>query len=178
VLKLSREGKHQWSREVSGAEGVAQAVAVGADHVFLAGTYTGHFFFHDQTFESDWQDGFVATYNGEGESRWARSFAASATALAADGAGQVLVAGTHDGGMDVGNRAQAPGLYVMKLLPDDGASVWAHNFVGTGASTGALHASTLAVDAAGHALVAGSLARHSVDPGSHARDGFLLRLRP
>ncbi|WP_224248648.1 hypothetical protein [Hyalangium gracile] len=173
VLKLSREGAHRWSREVSGADGVAQAVAVGVDHVFLAGTYTGRFFFSQQTFESDWQDGFVATFGSQGEARWARSFAASATALAADGAGQVLVAGAHDGGLDVGKRDWRAGLYVTKLLPEDGSSVWARGFVGTGA----LQASTVAVDASGHALVAGSLAGPRT-PGSNARDGFLLRLKP
>jgi outer membrane protein assembly factor BamB len=174
VLKLSREGKHRWSREVSGADGVAQAVAVGPDRVFVSGTYTGRFFFRLERFESDWQDGFVVAYSGEGESRWARSLAASATALATDGAGQVLVAGAHDGGLDVGNRDWRAGLYVTKLLPEDGTSVWARGFVGAGEP----RASTLTVDGAGHAVVAGSLVRARGVGEPHARDGFLLRMRP
>jgi hypothetical protein len=174
VLKLSREGAHRWSREVSGADGVAQAVAVGPDRVFVAGTYTGRFFFRLERFESDWQDGFVAAYSGEGESRWARSMAASATALATDEAGQVLVAGAHDGGRDVGERGWEAGLYVTKLLPEDGTSVWARGLVGTGAPG----ASSLSVDGGGHAVVAGSLARARSPGESHARDGFLLRMRP
>ncbi len=174
VLKLSREGAHRWSREVSGADGVAQAVAVGPDRVFVSGTYTGRFFFRMERFESDWQDGFVAAYNGEGESRWARSLAASATALSTDGAGQVLVAGAHDGGRDVGARELGAGLYVTKLLPDDGTSVWARAFVGSGEP----RASTLTVDAGGHAVVAGSLVRARGPGEPHSRDGFLLRLRP
>jgi outer membrane protein assembly factor BamB len=174
VLKLSREGAHRWSREVSGADGVAQAVAVGPDRVFVSGTYTGRFFFRLERFESDWQDGFVVAYSGEGESRWARSLAASATALATDGAGQVLVAGTHDGGLDVGNRGWGAGLYVTKLLPEDGTSVWARGFVGHGEP----RASTLTVDGAGHAVVAGSLVRARGAGEPHARDGFLLRMRP
>jgi len=174
VLKLSREGAHRWSREVPGANGVAQAVAVGPDRVFVSGTYTGRFFFRLERFESDWQDGFVAAYSGEGESRWARTLAASATALATDGAGQVLVAGAHDGGRDVGAQGLAAGLYVTKLLPDDGTSVWARAFVGSGEPG----ASALEVDGGGHAVVAGSLAR-APEPGApHARDGFVLRLRP
>jgi hypothetical protein len=174
VLKLSREGAHRWSREVSGADGMAQAVAVGPDGVFVSGTYTGRFFFRLERFESDWQDGFVAAYSGEGESRWARSLAASATALATDDAGQVLVAGAHDGGRDVGDRGWGAGLYVTKLLPDDGTSVWARAFVGTGEP----RASTLTVDGGGHAVVAGSLVRSRSRGEPHARDGFLLRLRP
>jgi hypothetical protein len=174
VLKLSREGQHRWSREVSGADGVAQAIAVGPDRVFVSGTYTGHFFFRMERFESDWQDGFVAAYNSEGESRWARSLAASATALSTDGAGQVLVAGVHDGGRDVGGQGLGAGLYVTKLLPDDGTSIWARAFVGTGEP----RASTLTVDEGGHAVVAGSLVRARSVGQPHARDGFLLRLRP
>ncbi|MDY7225868.1 hypothetical protein [Hyalangium rubrum] len=174
VVKLSREGAHRWSREVSGAEGVAQAVAVGSDRVFLAGTYTGRFFFQLEQFESDWQDGFVAAYSAEGQSRWARSLAASATALGTDSAGQVLVAGTHDGGLDVGSRASGPGLYVTKLLPEEGTSVWARSFTGATLPS----ASTVAVDASGYPVVAGSLARAGGAKRTHGRDGFLLRLKP
>jgi outer membrane protein assembly factor BamB len=174
VLKLSREGAPRWSREVSGADGVAQAVAVGPDRVFVSGTYTGRFFFRLERFESDWQDGFVVAFNGTGESQWARSMAASATALATDGAGQVLVAGAHDGGLDVGNRGWGAGLYVTKLLPEDGTSVWARGLVGTGEP----RASTLTVDGAGHAVVAGSLVRARGVGEPHSRDGFLLRMRP
>jgi outer membrane protein assembly factor BamB len=174
LLKLSPQGAHRWSRELGGADGTAQAVAVGVDRVFLAGSYQGRFSFRDERFESDWQDGFVVAYSGEGQSRWGRSFAASATALASDGAGQVMVAGAHDGGLDVGHRSWGPGLYVTKLLPEDGTSIWARGFVGTGSP----HASTVAVDATGHALVAGTLARSRGSAVPPTRDGFFLRLRP
>jgi outer membrane protein assembly factor BamB len=174
VLKLSREGAHQWSRELSGADGTAQAVAVGAERVFVAGTWSGRFFFRQETFESDWQDGFVVAYSGEGQSRWARTLAASATAMDTDGAGQVLVAGAHDGGLDVGNPGWGAGLYVTKLLPEDGTSVWARGFTGTGQPS----AGSLSVDDTGHPLVAGSLLSARGSSAPQARDGFLLRLRP
>lgn len=173
VLKLSAAGDHHWSHDVPGAEGTAQAVALGPDRVFVAGTYTGRFFFQNGTFQSDWQDGFLVAYAEEGQSRWARSFAASATALATDGAGQVLVTGEHDGGSDWGPGGGA-GLYVSKLLPEDGASVWSRGFTGTGAP----RASTLGVDATGHAVVAGSLVQAQGTGHLPSREGFVLRLRP
>ncbi|MDC0710942.1 hypothetical protein POL68_20890 [Stigmatella sp. ncwal1] len=173
VLKLSAEGTHLWSHDVPGAEGTAQAVAVGSDRVFVAGTYTGRFFFQDGTFQSDWQDGFLVAYGAEGQSRWARSFAASATALATDGAGQVLVAGEHDGGSDWGPGGGA-GLYVSKLLPEDGTSVWSRGFTGKGEP----RASTLGIDATGHAVVAGSLVQARGAQQLPSREGFLVRLRP
>lgn len=174
VLKLSPEGTHRWSRELPGVRGSAQAVAAGVGRVFVGGTYTGRFHFRGTPYASDWQDGFVLAYGADGQERWARSLAASATALATDEAGQVVVAGAHDGGRDLGLRGGPPGLYVTKLLPEDGASAWARGFTGTGA----LHASALAVTHSGHPVVGGSVGRPHPPSERGVRDGFLLRLKP
>jgi hypothetical protein len=174
ILKLSPQGAHRWSRELPGVGGSAQAVAAGAGGVFVGGTYTGRFHFGGQPLQSDWQDGFVLAYGADGEERWARSLAASATALATNEAGQVVVAGTHDGGKDVGLRGGGPGLYVTQLLPEDGASAWARGFTGPGL----LHASALAVTPSGHPVVGGSVGRAHAPSERGVRDGFLLRLRP
>lgn len=175
VLKLSPEGAHRWSRELPGVQGSAQAVAEGLGGVFVGGTYTGRFRFGGgEPLQSDWQDGFVLAYGVDGEERWARSLAASATALATDAAGQVVVAGTHDGGRDLGLRGGGPGLYVTKLLPEDGASAWARGFTGSGA----LHASAVAVTHSGHPVVGGSVGRPHPPSERAVRDGFLLRLAP
>jgi hypothetical protein len=167
VVKLSRDGAHRWSRELPGVSGSAQAVAVGPGRVFVAGNYSGRFHFRGQPLQSDWQDGFLVAYGPEGEERWARSLASSATALAVDEAGQVVAAGAHDGGRD--GLGRQPGLYVTKLLPEDGASAWARGFTGTGT----LYASAVAVPPGGEPVVAGS-----VYASEALRDGFLLRLRP
>jgi hypothetical protein len=174
ILKLSAEGEHRWSRELPGVQGSAQAVAAGAGAVFVGGTYTGRFHFNGRPLQSDWQDGFVLAYGPDGQERWARTLAASATALATDEAGQVVVAGTHDGGRDLGLRGGGPGLYVTKLLPEDGASAWARGFTGTGA----LHASAVAVTHSGHPVVGGSVGRPHPPSERGVRDGFLLRLAP
>jgi hypothetical protein len=173
ILKLSAEGAHHWSHDVAGAEGTAQAVAIGPERIVVAGTYSGRFFFQNATFQSDWQDGFLTAYDAQGRSRWARSFAASATALATDGAGQVLVAGEHDGGRDWEPGGGA-GLYVSKLLPEDGTSVWSRGYTGRGAA----RAHTLAVDAEGRALVAGSLVQARGPGALPSREGFLLPVQP
>jgi hypothetical protein len=179
ILKLSADGAHLWSRDLRGAEGSATAVAVGPDRVYVGGTFSGRFYFQRQPHASGSPQGFVAAYSAEGRERWARSFAASASALATDEAGQLTLAGPHDGGLDMGGgRANAPaGLFVTRLLPEDGASVWVRGFT---SPSGAPSARALAVDASGHAVVAGALPRQLPEgtPYPRPRDGFLVRLRP
>ena len=87
------------------------------------------------------------------------------------------MAGTHDGSLELGRGASAPaGLYVARLLPEDGASLWVRGFTHPGAAL----ARTLAVDASGHAVVAGALTRAlpAETPYPRPQDGFLFRLRP
>lgn len=177
ILKLSRDGAHEWSHDLRGAEGTANAVAVGPDRVFVGGHFSGRFYFRGQAHEAGGSQGFLAAWGAGGQQRWARSFAATTTALATDDAGQLTVAGTHDGGLDLGRGATASsGLYVARLLPEDGASLWVRGFTHPGTAL----ARTLAVDASGHAVVAGALARAlpKGTPYPRPQDGFLLRLRP
>lgn len=179
VLKLSADGAHLWSHDLRGAEGSATAVAVGPDRVYVGGTFSGRFYFQGQAHASGSPQGFVAAYSAEGRQRWARSFPATASTLATDEAGQLTLAGTHDGGLALGpGRATAPaGLFVARLLPEDGASVWVRAFT---SPSGAPSARALAVDASGHAVVAGALPRRLPEgtPYPRPQDGFLVRLRP
>jgi outer membrane protein assembly factor BamB len=150
---------------------------VGPDRVFVGGDFAGRFYFHGQAHAAGGYQGFLAAYSAGGKERWARSFSATVTALATDDAGQLTLAGTHDGALDLGGGAtRAPGLYVARLLPDEGASLWVRGFTHPGPAL----ARTLAVDASGHAVVAGALPRAlpAETPYPRPRDGFLLRLRP
>lgn len=176
ALKLTPEGTHAWSRDWRGAEGTANAVAVGPDRVFVAGNFSGRFYFKGKPHTSDNAHGFVAALDGAGKERWARSFAATATALATDDAGQLTLAGSHDGGLDLGGGGAPAGLYVARLHPEDGASLWVRTFT----SPSAPLARTVGVDIGGHAVVAGALARVHPEgtPYPRPQDGFLLRLRP
>jgi hypothetical protein len=177
VLKLSPEGTHAWSRDLRGAEGTANAMAVASDRVFVGGSFSGRFYFDGKAHASGGHQGFLTAYSAGGQERWARSFSATATALATDEAGQLTLAGTHDGGLDLGpGAATPPGLYVARLLPEDGASLGVRGFT----HPGTVLARTLAVDATGHTVVAGTLTRAlpAETPYPRPQDGFLFRLRP
>ncbi|MFP2934889.1 hypothetical protein ACLESO_59265, partial [Pyxidicoccus sp. 3LG] len=130
ILKLSPGGEHAWSRDLRGSEGSANAVAVGPDRVFVGGNFTGRFYFQNRLHASGGDQGFLAAYSAGGQERWARSFDATTTALATDDAGQLTLAGSHDGALSLdGSRATAPaGLYVARLLPDEGTSLWVRSF--------------------------------------------------
>ncbi|MFP2958518.1 hypothetical protein ACLEPN_11895 [Myxococcus sp. 1LA] len=176
VLKLSSDGAHAWSRDLRGTEGTANALAVGPGRVFVGGNFSGRFYFQGKPHTSNGYHGFVTVFDGDGKERWARSFAATATALATDDAGQLTVAGAHDGGLDLGGGATPAGLYLARLHPEDGTSLWIRSFT----SPGAPLARTVAVDVNGHAVAAGTLARAlpAGTPYPRPQDGFLLRLRP
>ncbi|GEL74313.1 hypothetical protein MVI01_60970 [Myxococcus virescens] len=176
VLKLSSDGEHAWSRDLRGTEGTANALAVGPDRVFVGGNFSGRFYFRGKPHTSNGYQGFVTVFDTHGKERWARSFAATATALATDDAGQLTLAGSHDGGLDLGGGGVPAGLYVARFHPEDGASLWVRSFT----SPSPTLARTVAVDSSGHTVAAGALARSLPEgtPYPRPRDGFLLRLRP
>lgn len=178
ILKLSPDGQHAWSHDLRGAEGMANAVAVGPDRVFVGGNFTGRFFFHGQTHASGGYQGFLTAYDAAGQQRWSRAFDATASAMATDESGQLTLAGTHDGGLILNNvNSRTPaGLYVARLLPEDGTSLWVRSFTHPGEAL----ARAVSVDPGGHTLVAGTLARALPEgtPYPRPQDGFLLRLRP
>jgi len=151
IVKLDREGKHLWSRELAGAEGSAAGVAVGVDRVFVTGTFEGAYHFHKLPHFSEGQDGFVVAFDSSGGERWARSLGSSGLAIATAEGGDIFVAGGHDGGHDVGASAWAPGLYVAKLLQDDGGSVWVRGIE----AARPLSATTLAARETGDAVLGG-----------------------
>ncbi|MCE9669174.1 hypothetical protein LY474_15280 [Myxococcus stipitatus] len=176
ILKLSRQGEHAWSHDLRGATGAASAVAVASDRVFVAGGFTTRFYFQGQLHDAGEHHGFVVAYDAEGHERWARSFAATANALATDEAGQLTLVGTHDGGLDLARTRAPAGLYVARLLPDAGQSLWVRGLT----SPAPASPRSVAVDDQGSTVVAGAL-RRTLPPGTpypHPEDGFLFRLRP
>ncbi|MCP3100956.1 hypothetical protein LZ198_18955 [Myxococcus sp. K15C18031901] len=176
VLKLSRRGEHAWSHDLRGATGSADAVAVASDRVFVAGGFSSRFYFQGRLHDGGEHHGFVAAYDAQGHERWARSFAASARALATDEAGQLTLVGTHDGGLDLARTRAPAGLYVARLLPEAGQSLWVRSF----SSPTPPAPRSVAVDGTGDTVVAGALRRVLPvgTPYPHPEDGFLFRLRP
>ncbi|WP_223782380.1 hypothetical protein [Myxococcus sp. AS-1-15] len=176
VLKLTPEGTHAWSRDFRGSTGAVNALAVGPDRVYVAGAFSSRFYFQGQPHDAGNHHGFVAAFSADGQERWARSFAATATALATDDAGQLTVSGTHDGALELARTAAPAGLYVARLQPEKGDALW----VRTLESPQQPSARTVAVDVTGHTLVAGAL-RRKLPPGTpypQPQDGFLFRLKP
>ncbi|WP_255204012.1 hypothetical protein, partial [Myxococcus sp. AM011] len=176
VLKLHPDGTHAWSRDFRGATGAVSALAVGPDRVFVAGSFSTRFYFQNKPHDAGAHHGFVAAFNADGQERWARSFAATATALATDDAGQLTLTGTHDGGLDLGPKPSPAGLYVARLLPEKGDSLWVRGFSSPLPPT----ARSVSVDGSGNTLVAVALRRVQPvgTPYPHPQDGFLFRLKP
>lgn len=105
-------------------------------------------------------NGFVASITSSGAYRWARSFASSSStgisscqALAIDGAGDVITAGTFDGTVDFGAgpaTASDSDAFVASYSPA-GAPRWSHVF----GSFNYDSADTVALDAAGDVYIGG-----------------------
>ncbi|WP_244224903.1 hypothetical protein [Corallococcus sicarius] len=177
VVKLTHDGDHVWSHDLRATDGSALSVAVGPDRVFVGGGFSGRLYFKNAWHRADSHDGFLVAYDAQGSQRWARTFPTGAPAVATDEAGQVTVAGSHDGGRALGGADLPAGLYVARLMPDEGTSLWVRGFASTGTPSSAR---TVTVASSGAVLLAGGLSRPMPEEGPSQRlqDGFLLRLSP
>jgi outer membrane protein assembly factor BamB len=101
LLRLDDRGQVAWKRELGG--GGASAVAVGDDGAIYAAGAT------IVSLEPRISDVAVAAYEGDGALRWARRFAGGgesvAHAIAIAPHGELWIAGTHAGGLDLGGAA-------------------------------------------------------------------------
>ena len=135
-------GTTLWGRRFgksTGTDPVALAVG-GAGEVVVGGRFFATTDFGSGPVTSpanNWQ-AFVAKYDGEGAPVWSKSlgdiFEEQVTTVALDGAGNVYVAGTFRGTIDLGNgplESEQLGvdLFVAKLAPD-GSPLWSKH-IGT-----------------------------------------------
>lgn len=135
VMMFSQTGHVRWMRRLVGTDGAALDVAVRSNRVVAVGSYFQSFTFAGQTLPyPGLGEGFIAAYTPEGEERWIRHFGFSATRVAMDSKGGVIVAGIYQDGDDLG-EGPVPGvpdtynnLYVAKLERDDGALSWVRAF--------------------------------------------------
>jgi hypothetical protein len=161
VAKLDPSGAHVWSNAFGdGADQSGRGVAVdGAGNVLLVGGFAGSVAFGVPALTSaGGQDVFVAKLDPGGTPVWSRRFGdaqdQAAQAVAADGAGNVLLAGDFSGTLAFGGPAliSAGGqdVFVAKL-DAGGAPVWGKRF------GDALDQSVqcLAVDGGGNLLLTG-----------------------
>lgn len=133
VARYSPEGRHLWSRDLKGAEGLASGVAVTGSRLLVVGEYTGSFRFQGQERGADGQDAFIASYSAAGGEQWMRHFAHGAAAVAVDHQSQVVVVGQYRPGDSAGG-ARLPfrsaddfednHVFVTKLERGTGKHTW------------------------------------------------------
>jgi hypothetical protein len=161
VARYSPEGRHLWSRGLTGAEGSATGVAATGSRIIVVGQYTGGFSFRGRHQPAHEQDAFVVTYKSTGEERWSHHFAWSAGAVAVDHHNRVVVVGQYQpGDSAVGARLpfrsaegfQDNHVFVTKLDRSTGAHVWSRGLF----SSVVLRARSLAVTRGGESSVLGN----------------------
>jgi hypothetical protein len=166
VIKLGPDGTPAWSKRFGDTsnQGGAGIAADPMGNVVVTGYFTGSVDFDAvHLASSGGKDVFVAKLGADGSTIWAKGFGDAGgqfgQSIAADGAGNVLVAGTFGGTLDFGNgsgtlaSAGTGDIFMAKLDPG-GTCVWSRSFGDTAAQTG----QAIAVDGTGNAILTGSFA--------------------
>lgn len=135
------------------------------------------------------KNAFVATFTADGDARWAASLKGdgyeSGVAVAADGAGDVIVVGLFNGTVDLGDMAFTStslgsyDIFVGKYSKLTGAPLWARSFGGPGHD----RPHDVLVDAAGNVVIVGEFVESVNFQGITltsigGKDAFLVTLGP
>jgi hypothetical protein len=166
---------------------IATSVTVDRDdNIVLIGYNYGTIDFNRYTLVNDGpRDMFLAKLGPDGRHAWSKGFdGGNADLVASDAAGNILLAGAFRGTIHLGRRplesAGDADVYLAKFGPG-GRLLSARRYGGPGAQ----YPESLAVDAAGHAAMAGAFAG-SLDlgdgprtsPSSTGQAGFVARIVP
>ena len=129
------------------------------------------------------ENAWAAKLSAAGTVTWGKTYGAnkaSGEGIGADAAGNVFLAGDHEGAIDFGKGALdngiGPNVYVAKLDPT-GKELWSHTY----GDSQSQHTKGLSVDGKGHAVVAGTFSG-SIDFGKGTMksgggvDGFVAKL--
>ncbi|MBU2009690.1 MAG: SBBP repeat-containing protein [Chloroflexi bacterium] len=177
LRKFSPAGAELWTRQFgSTATDRANVVAVdGSGNIIVAGYTYGTL--PGQT-SAGLEDAFVRKFSPEGAELWTHQFGSTdsdrAFGVAADGSGNIFVAGYTWGTLPGQTHAGSWDAFVRKLSPA-GAELWTHQF-GTSLADEAFG---IAVDKTGNAFVAGIT--EGTLPGqtsAGAHDAFVRKLSP
>lgn len=179
-----------WAKLYGDAE-VQHPYAVATDkdgNIYIAGNFTGEIGFSSVPLTAiGAADAFVVKLDPGGKHVWSRRFGNSeyqtATTLAVDPEGNLIVAGAFQGSIDLGGgglySAGQSDLWVAKFNPD-GAHLWSKRF-GDASSQGPIH---VAVDPAGDITLAGQFqgtinfgAADLVNSSGTGEDIFVAKLR-
>lgn len=180
VAKYSSAGVHLWSKRFGGtSDDVAQSVAVdGVGNVFVTGSFKGTVNFgggnlvaYYSGFGTATTDAFVVKFNANGSHVWSKSFGNfgndTAYSAAVDSTGNVIVAGTFYGHVDVGGTTlvstnDSADMFLAKYA-SNGSLIWANRY-GDGSTDNAFG---VAVDFDGNIFLTGAF-MGSVDFGGGA----------
>lgn len=162
VVKLDRLGRHVWSKALTGASIVPLAVAIDANGtIVVTGTTTSAVDFGGGTLPAfGGTDVFVLAFDPDGNHVWSKAFGgltADTPTSIAIGAGAVVIAGSHNGGIDFGGgplSATTTDAFAAKLSLADGSHIWAKSWGDTGTD----RVNGVALDSAGNVLLTGVFA--------------------
>ena len=161
VARINTNGEGVWARRY-GDEEHQYAYDIALDNngnVLLTGRYDGTINFGGNTLlDEDGYDGFVVKLDSDGNHLWSNGYGGAddqePQQIAADGEGNVIVAGEVSGQLDFGDGPLPGGSYdvfVAKLDPN-GNHIWSHRY-----STNYQDRLTgLAVDSAGNVIITGT----------------------
>jgi hypothetical protein len=187
IVKLDANGKTLWSKRFGdGDVQEGQSVAVdNADNVLVTGYFMGSVDFGDGVIlNATSRDGFVMKVDANGKTLWSKRFGSYmyGASVAADGAGNVLLAGSFGDsitfGADVLVAEGALDVFVTKL-DASGNPLWSKRF---GGAAGYHYGANVAVDRVDNVLVVGAFSS-SIDFGAgvplvsmDGNDGFVAKL--
>lgn len=169
VAGLDAAGEPRWSLQIGGAaEQIFSGLAVdGAGNVLVAGVFSGTMSIGGGSMTAQGLDVFLVKIDPDGQVLWTRRYGNNpaesvqwAHAVAADGEGNILLAGNLEGTLDFGGLNLTHGAlfpFVVKLDPE-GAPLWSASFEGSVDQ----EIVGLGADAAGNVLVAGHAERSEI----------------
>lgn len=189
VVKLGSDGAHHWSKRYgdAGTQAASSAAIDSEGNVVLAGSFAGAIDFGGGSLVSaGGSDIFVAKLTEAGAHVWSKRFgdssAQTASSIAVDSEGNVVVAGSFTGSVDFGggalNSAGSSDAFAVKL-GSDGAYLWSKTYGDESTQT----VSGIATDSTGNVVLAGTFAG-TVDfgggavPSTGTSDAFLVTLSP
>ena len=174
VRKYNTAGGVVWTRQIgtNNLDFGTAAVANAQGDVFVTGYTLGDLV---GTKHVGW-DSFLAKYDSSGTHQWTRQFGTDlddyGTGLAADGQGNVYVAGITDGSLGGANPFLGREDAYVRKYDSSGAVVWTRQ-LGT---TGIDFAENLTVDAAANVYVTGTTTGHLGADQFGGEDGFVSKL--
>ncbi len=152
VLALAASGARRWSAQLgtAAADGASGVALDAQGSVFVVG-YTGGALAGNTS--AGGIDAFVAMYDASGAQQWVRQLGSEgndyATAVAVDESGEIYVVGYTDDAVS-GTSAGLEDMFVAKYNAE-GTQQWIQQYGATGRD----YATSAAIDASGHVIVAG-----------------------